>query len=586
MGGMGSPVPHMQDLFGQVPQHLAGSPPNLMPVIHNVNPPSNVSKISTMYESFIYTKLDDGSGLAPSWARAVKTPIPESHEAQASKAKKMANSRMTVKEFLASKDMNGCKRRQVLDLIQEKNMQEVDHRFEWKPAYIDLVQRTVSKPRTRTSETETVSMEVIVKRIPKVMQFTNGSLGSARLHQPLGAGVVDVSGFGHGQGHHGIGAMYPGPRSSYGGSQGQPMIEIAPGPRHSEHLGPQHPDQGYLPMPMPPPPPPPPPHNGPRNAGPPAMVQVMHDHHDAHGQHPMDHQNMKPGKQYHGEPGQFGGFDDHHGGHSSSLKKKKSLRKIDVHNHKSKGKAGKGHKESYHDSSSDSSGLFDYSDNETVLLTPSSSISGRDYKYENHRRSSSNKRSREHLTDRHRRDSRDSHHNYKTIQPRQHRRGSPHPHSGHRESSAYEDEGKVVLEAAKAVREAAAALQRSTSVRTTERPHLPGHAYTYDERIPREHESRRPSTLGEALARRASEVHRVPDYRDRLYEERLDIARDIRGQEMLEREMRNLDLRDRTLHDRELYDRERLRQEELADLRRDRAGYQSRSGLRFGRSSY
>ena len=598
-------MPHMQEMFGQMnmgpphgaPQPMGGSPLNMTPIIHNVDMSLNVSKVSTIYEAFLFTKADEGPGQVSGWSRAVRTPVLASQEALANKARKMANSKTTVKDVLAGRDMEGCKRRQILELIDDKNIKELDQRYEWKPAYIELKKRRRAAKKAGVWEIETVSMDVIVKRIPKIVQYTNG----ARLSQPLGAEIVDVNGFGHGQGHHGMGAMYPRPVSSYGGSQGPPMIEIAPGPRHFDAHGPPHSGHGF----HGPPPPPPPPHIGGPGHGGPAMVEVLHDHHDAHGQHPMGPSMPKPGKQYHGGHEYVGGHDDHHGGHdhhggyddhhggqddhhggysghSSPMKKnKKNLRKIDIHNSRPKGKVEKWNRQTS-DSSSSSYSEDDFSDNATVL-TPNSSISGHELKYERPRRSS-------------RRDSHDSH-NYKIIQPRQHRRGSPHHRPGHRRSSTYEDEGFVVLQAAKAVREAAvatAALQSSIPARTTERPPLSGHAYTYDDRISHDYEARRMSGLGGTLTRRASEVRRGPNYR-----ERFEIARDLKEQEWRDRE-RDLELRDRELRqrefldrdrlDRDRLDRDRLREQELADLRRheiqDRAGYGGRSGVRYGPLGY
>ncbi|MCJ1248981.1 hypothetical protein MMC30_006202 [Trapelia coarctata] len=582
----------MQEQFSQMrmdphqdspPLHGGGHLPNQMrPEIVMIDPrlPINSNgKVQTLYEGYRFAKAEDVAG--PSWARVLKTPLVMSQDILSKKAKEQASGRNSVLKILNDRDMRGSKKMQVENLVAERNIEEPDDRFEWKPAYIDTRSRTTR--RGNTLARETVSMEVVLKRIPRLVQ-----LHGRPITQPLSGEFMglDMAGGMH-QGH-GMEPMYmpaksPGMPKSYPGGHGEPILEIAPGfskgrpgpqhpgpPNHGpQNHGPQYPallgygahDHGPPmqgpPHPHGPPtpphhgpphgPPPPPPHGGP-HGDPHGGIEVLDDHFEPHGQNPM---SMKPKKDKkdkgHGHFDQTQDF-----GHMPGTpKSKKKPSKIDIHNPKPKEKVERWED---HDSSSDYEAVF--SDNETVL-TPGTSVSSDGKKYRKHREVEYPPRRRDSY-----RDGKRPH--------REHARRSPPPPSPRlRRPSLLEDE-YVIVPKKNIFRDVPLAprlpisdsLRRLSSVRDPARPPLTGHSYTYDSphmREARDHyEPRRQGEFGVgSLVQRGSEAQprRMPDY-DYPPEDRYrDLGRGGLGRER-ERE-RGWDLRDRE-----------LREQELAELRR------------------
>ncbi|MCJ1437887.1 hypothetical protein MMC27_007274 [Xylographa pallens] len=501
------------------------------PIIQTIEPlPVNANNnIISTYDGYTLTKLQNQFA-EPTWAQVVKTPMSMSHEMLASRARSQGN---TAMKLYNGKDMSGNKKLQIDTLIEEKNTAELDKRFEWKLAHLNPKTQESIKARRRVRET--VSMDVILKRIPRLRQFTNSSHNA--MFQPMGA-IVDVSMMGaphgHPQGHRPEPIYMPaggrGPGSVYAPSHNENIMEIAPGPRHGGG------GQQY--------------HGGP-------PPEVAHDHFEPHGQYPMMGGSPPGMPEFMGEHEHFGHGpspprdkkgdkrdDKKHdkSGDKKGEKREKKHEKPDVHNSKPKQKS-KDYERGY-DSGSDYDVVFDkYSDNETVLVTPESSVSGESSrKYMKHRESDH---------DRHRRDS------YRDIiksPHREHRRRSPPPSPRDRDRrTSYEDEGYVVIPA-KTVREAASGFQRMSSMRATERPYMQ-HAYTYDTRDYRDRPEppRRVSDVALtrrdsiALPRRESMAipRRVPEYsyvereaaidrRERELDAELEVRR--RDRDRLERE--------------------------------------------------
>ena len=491
----------LQEQFGQMHVDQSQGAPSFYgnnlhsqprPIIQTIEPLLN--KPMTTYEGYTLTKLQN-QFVKANWAQVVKTPMPLSHEMLASRVRNQGG---TVMKIYNGKDMAGNKKGQVDTLIAEKNTMELDSNWEWKLAHINLKTQDSIKARQRIRET--IAMDVILKRIPRIRQFTNSSHNT--MFQPMGD-IVDVSMMGPPHGHpqvHRPESVYMpaggrGTGSVYAHSHSENIVEIAPGPRHGGGGGQQY-------------------HSGP-------PPEVHHDHLEPHGQYPMMGGSPPGRPEFMGEHEQFGHspsmHKDKHGDQKDDKKhdkhgdKKKDKKhdKPDVHNSKPKQKS-KDYERGY-DSGSDYDVVFDkYSDNETVLITPESSVSGESSKrYMKHRESDH---------DRHRRDSyRD------TIKPphREHRRRSPpaFPRDRDRRTS-FEDEGYVVIPA-KAVREAASGFQRLSSMRAPERPYM-HHAYTYDSRDYRDRPEppRRVSDVALtrrdsiALPRRESMAipRRVPEY--------------------------------------------------------------------------
>ncbi|MCJ1478856.1 hypothetical protein MMC13_007540 [Lambiella insularis] len=484
-GAMGPPpMPQLQEQFGGM--HFEQHQPQHQPQ-HNVDfqrpvivPMTGNGKVGTIFEGYVFTKLQpQNPDTIGSWAQAVKTPMVLPHEHLAAKARQQ--SKNVMKKY-NSKDVEGNKRNQIDALLEDKNGMEQSGQFEWKPAYIET--QTKDTVRNRQRVRETVAMEVILKRIPRIMQVTNSRPGNVML-QPL-AQVVDV---GMMQNVHGPQMHAPpppimmpagprGPGSVY--SHDPHMVEIAPGPRHGDRAGPMY-------------------HGGP------PMAQVIEDHHQPHGAHPM----MAAGGHMH---------DDHHAHEYSSSppkdKKKghKKEHKADVHNSKPSSKKSKDYEKGY-DSGSDFDVVFDRSDNETVLITPNSSVSGESRKYERKHRES----------DHHRRTS------YQ-VPARDHRRRSPPPSPRDRRTS-YEDDGFVVIPA-ESIRKATSGLRRLSSIHLPERPYLPRHSHTYSYDV---HDHARPEPVRriseaavvrrEPLPRRVAEYQYEPAYRPRAYDREVELER-------------------------------------------------------------
>ena len=496
----------LQEQFGQMHVEPSQGAPSFygnefqsepQPIIQTIQPlhVNANDKVITTYEGYTLTKLQNQFA-EPTWAQVVKTPMSPSHELLASRVRSQGN---TVMKLYNGKDMSGNKKRQVDALIAEKNTAELDERFEWKLGYLNPKIQEYNRARQRVRET--VSMDVILKRIPRLRQFTNSSHNA--MFQPTGQ-IVDVSMMGaphvHPQAHRPesiyMPAGGPGPGSVYAHSHDENIMEIAPGPRHGGGGRKYH-------------------------GGPPP--EVHHDHSEPHGQHPMMRGSPLGRPEFMGEHEQFGQGssmpkdkegdrrdDKKHDKHGDKGgKKEKKDEKPDVHNSRPKQKS-KDYEKGY-DSESSSDVVFDkYSDNDTVLITPESSVSGdSSRKYMKHRGSDH---------DRHRQDSyRD------VIKPphREHRRRSPPPSPRDRDRrTSFEDDGYVVIPA-KTVRQAASGFQRMSSMRATERPHM-HHAYTYDTRDYRDRPEppRRVSDVALtrrdsiALPRRESMAipRRVPEY--------------------------------------------------------------------------
>ena len=487
-----------------------------------LGPINNNGKVQTVYECYRFTKAEDISGL--SWARVLKTPLLASQDALSKKAKEQASGKNSVLKILNDRDMRGNKKLHVDELVDERNIQEPDDRFEWKPASIETKTRTIR--RGNTLARETVSMDVVLKRIPRIVQLQGRPMAQSL------AGEFTAFDMAGGMHAHGPGmqpiympAKAPGMPKSYPGGHGQPVIEIAPGPQRGGP-GPQYPGppgHGLPPHgppggPLPPPHhgPPPPPHHGPSHDGPHGglhgAIEVVEDHFAPHGHNPMA---LKPKKEKK-EKG-HGHFDQHQDiGHMPGTpKEKKKPSKIDIHNPRPKEKVERWDD---HDSSSEYSVL--YSDNETVL-TPGTSVSSEEKKYHKHR---------EVEYPRHRRDSyRDGKRSH-----REHAHRSPAPPSPRlRRSSMLEGE-YVMIPKKNIVRDVPLAsafpisdgLRRLPSMREPARPPLSGHSYTYDSPHIRDtHDRYEPRRQGEfglgSLMRRGSEAQprRMPEF-DYLPEDR------------------------------------------------------------------
>jgi hypothetical protein len=184
------------------------------------------------YAGYMLTRAEDPQGLPLSWSRIVKVPLSASQELLAAKAKEQATGRSSaLKKLMTDRDMAGNKRKQIEGLISTENREEADDRFEWKLAYIDSTKKTKQSGGKKGLVRETVSIEVVLKRVPKPTEFAARPLGIHQGHpQPMRMGHA---------GPH-LGPPLPGPLG-YGPPNHGP-------PNHEHH---QH---------GPPPPPPPPSH--------------------------------------------------------------------------------------------------------------------------------------------------------------------------------------------------------------------------------------------------------------------------------------------------------------------------------------
>jgi hypothetical protein len=239
------------------------------------------------YEAYLLTIVDEPGtpGYKKTWSRASKALLNENQLNLSNQVKKKAS------EPYNGKDMKGCKRDQVDELLKEKNRTELDHRFVWKRAWIKLNKQSAANGWGQ----KTGSMKVIVKRVlrPVVSQVTampqpgsfQGQFGhivdlanprpvprqpayvghdKAQSFGPQSPGMIEaVSGRPpHGPPH----GPPPGhdPRTSSPQAQGQggPAPRPPPGQQYPHH------------PPAAPQPPPPPPH---ARHEPPAMMEIFPD---------------------------------------------------------------------------------------------------------------------------------------------------------------------------------------------------------------------------------------------------------------------------------------------------------------------
>ena len=531
-----SPMPHAPNVPPPPPHHFPpGMDPRMQEVNHlfgqmNVDPhhPPHVERVGpasdprrpsisridtvssgTVYEGFICEKEEpDFPGGKKTWSRIIKTPMVVDQSVLANRAKTQETKGPSATKILNSKEMEGMKKNQVQLMVKEKNETELDSRYVWKPVYINTEEARVAQGKR-----ETILMEVILKRLPRATAET------AKRLQPVRGIVIDVNKVPAPRHptvyqpsprlEHSVAGPH-GARAFYNAPPGHPMVEIAPGPRPGGRpVAYNHPaalPHGVEVMPEGFPSPPFTPMTGspqfPRAPMPGFQGHAGHghnghpppgNHHPQPGQgHPHPGQGHPHPGQGHPHPGQghpHPGQGHPHPGHGQPNavfgdKKAPKHGKPDIHHHP------KIHKDTIEDwrhdtgpslrsSDSDSDSIFDPpSDNDTVLITPNSSINGEDNRRDKRRSSRYEHKRRESHHNRKHSDYRDRRQSSPPPPPRRHPSPSPSP----RRQAPFLPEGCVIMPA-ETFRDTIHGIQRLNSTRY-ERPVPPrrGDSYRYEGR--------------------------------------------------------------------------------------------------------
>ena len=269
------PRPAFPPVNGHKSSHQSSSDPRHQS--HTINS-GDVS-----YEGYTFTRCKPlHRGQKETWAVAQMVPMPVSQTDLKDQIKKGRNKHVSgVVEYHDDK-MKGCKRKQVDNLIRERKKIDGPYGYEYVPAFIKLDSR-----KTKSKDTETLSMQVILKRqaiagflheipsqpsldvhprlLSQVMDLTReDELGMLREHggrsQNVGHWGANVPFSGHPE--HGAFPMAPGPGQSFGHSvpfvDNRPPFIVSP-PLRPESIYQEPPPSphslGMSHSPLPPPPP-------------------------------------------------------------------------------------------------------------------------------------------------------------------------------------------------------------------------------------------------------------------------------------------------------------------------------------------
>ena len=264
------PRPALSPVVGHKSSHQSSSDPR------HQSHTTNSGEVS--YEGYTFTKCKPHhKGQQETWGVAQMVPMPVSQRDLKDQIKKGRKKHVSALDEYNDNKMEGFKRKQVDNLIQERTKIDGDYGYEYVLASIKLDSR-----KTKSKNTETLSMQVILKRqlmagflhetsgepsldvharLPsQVMDLTReAELGMLREH---GSGSQDVGHWGTnvplaGHPEHGAFPISPGPGQSFGHNvpfvdNRPPIFQAAPLPPVPIYF----PAQGIR---QPPPPPPPPP---------------------------------------------------------------------------------------------------------------------------------------------------------------------------------------------------------------------------------------------------------------------------------------------------------------------------------------
>ena len=192
-------LPHVR----QVGENLAPLPPRpAPPPVHGHESfhessfgPRHQSHVSSSglvsYEGYTFTRCKpQHTGQKETWALAQMVPMPVSQkDLKAQTETKRKGHKSALDEYNDDK-MKGFKRKQVDNLIRERTKVDGDYGYEYELASIKLESR-----KTKSKSTETLSMQVILKR-QLIAGFPHESLAgpSMDFHAPIPSQVMDLTG--------------------------------------------------------------------------------------------------------------------------------------------------------------------------------------------------------------------------------------------------------------------------------------------------------------------------------------------------------------------------------------------------------
>jgi len=129
-----------------------------LPKIAVVDPSFPINTSQAIYESWILAKATAETGFGLAWAHAVKLPIFQSQDELGRKAREQAGGKISGMTVLNDREMSGDKKLQVERLVAERNTEESNKLYEWKPAYIGPESHITLEGK------ETLSVEVVLQR--------------------------------------------------------------------------------------------------------------------------------------------------------------------------------------------------------------------------------------------------------------------------------------------------------------------------------------------------------------------------------------------------------------------------------------
>lgn len=143
------------------------------------------------YEGYTFTKCKpQHTSQKESWALAQMVPMPVSQEDLKAQTKTKRKGHVSALDEYNDEKMKGFKRKQVDNLIRERTKVDGDYGYEYVLASIKLESR-----KTKSKSTETLSMQVILKR-QLLAGFPHETLAgpSMDFHAPMPSQVMDLTG--------------------------------------------------------------------------------------------------------------------------------------------------------------------------------------------------------------------------------------------------------------------------------------------------------------------------------------------------------------------------------------------------------
>jgi len=157
-----------------------------LPKIAVVDPSFPINTSQAIYESWILAKATAETGFGLAWAHAVKLPIFQSQDELGRKAREQAGGKISGMTVLNDREMSGDKKLQVERLVAERNTEESNKLYEWKPAYIGPESHITLEGK------ETLSVEVVLQRDLRQRDVTRCICGQS--DYPGLPGIRDFSG--------------------------------------------------------------------------------------------------------------------------------------------------------------------------------------------------------------------------------------------------------------------------------------------------------------------------------------------------------------------------------------------------------